>query len=205
MRSTSTSSCPSVKPLRNTGGACDYLNGWRRRILHQAEPHMRHGAVRVGTPSRTRSIRQAIAFVAQKRTTPYDPLGRIDRYAWLPRVVGLGGALRVGYGRFGSGLLAEVIGSIPIGYPLPGIACHIVKTVAVGRKRFRWQCALGASGFGTDHRKRALLVVPVICHGLAVRHKFVTPHIGGLLQSPASGVLPLRLGRQALAPPCGVR
>src|SRR5690606_6111298 len=104
----------------------------------------------------------------------------------------------------GSSLLAEVIGSIPIGYPLPGIACHIVKTVAVGRKGFGWQCALGASGFGADHRKRALFVIPVIGHGFAVRHEFVAPDVGGLLQPPTSGVLPLGLGRQALALPCGV-
>src|SRR5690606_19036521 len=100
----STSSCPSVRPLRNTGGACDYLHGWRRRILHQAEPHMRHRTVRVGATPCAGAVREAIAFIAQERTTSYDPLGRIDRHAGLPWVVGLGWALRVGYGRFGGSL-----------------------------------------------------------------------------------------------------
>src|SRR3546814_6156928 len=59
------------------------------------------GAVGVGAAPHTGPVRQAVAFVAQKRTPTYDALGRIGRYARVGRIEGLGRAMRVVYRQIG--------------------------------------------------------------------------------------------------------
>src|SRR3546814_2983688 len=118
---------------------------------------MRHGTVGIRTTPRTGAVRQAIAFVTEKRTASYDALWRIDGDTRIKRIERLFRTSRVADGLFGPRLLAEVIGAIPIGHPLPGIAGHVVKTIAVRREGSGRQCALGPTGFGADHRKSPLL------------------------------------------------
>src|SRR5690606_17695272 len=130
------------------------------------------------------------------------PFGRINWHSGLGRVPGIRGPLRVFDEAFAELTLhTEVVRAVPVVNPLPRIARHVIKTIAVGRKSTGGQSPNGSTGLGAHNRETALLGIPVIGHLLPVRHKFVAPHISGLLKPTTGGVFPFRLGWQSLAGP----
>src|SRR3546814_4051404 len=103
------------------------------RILDQSESHMRHGAIGIRAAPRTGAIRQAIAFITEKRTASYDALWRIDGHTRIKRIERLFRASRLDDGFFGFRLLADVIGAVPTGHPLTGITGPVVNALAIRR------------------------------------------------------------------------
>src|SRR5262249_38099524 len=94
-----------------------------------------------------------------------------------------------------------VVVAIPIGAPLPDIARHVMKPIAVG-----WERANGGSR--AEAVFRGVLVreapLPDVGHPFAFGLQFISPRIGLALQPTASGEFEFGLCRQALAGPLGI-
>src|SRR3546814_13028498 len=111
---------------------------------------MRHGAIGIRAAPSTGAIRQAIAFVTEKRTASYDALWRIDGDTRIKRIERLFSTSRVADGLFGPSRLAEVIGDIPIGHTFPGRAAPVVTNIACRLEGSGRQLTDGTPGFGSD-------------------------------------------------------
>src|SRR5262249_53317361 len=90
---------------------------------------------------------------------------------------------------------------VPIGGPFPDVADHVVKAVAVRRKRRDRRGALVAVERQVLAWERAL---PRVRHLLAARRKLVSPGELGAVEPPAGRELPLGLRGQFFAGPFGV-
>ena len=91
--------------------------------------------------------------------------------------------------------------SIPIGGPLPDVADHVVKAIAVRWKSADRRRALVAVVFQIFVREFAL---PGIGHVFAVRREFIAPGKLGTLEAAARGELPFGFRRQFLSGPLRV-
>ncbi|MNV83212.1 hypothetical protein D3C71_1769990 [compost metagenome] len=129
---------------------------------------MRHAIHRVGAAPRAGAVTDAIGIAAQERAATGYALGRAGRHSAVVRVEAVGRPGGV-HGRLAVLRLdLEGVGAVPVGRPLPDVACHVVKPVAVGRE--------AADGHGAHlhffilhNRKRLrLLRVPDIGHRLAL-------------------------------------
>ena len=99
----------------------------------------------------------------------------------------------------------ELVGAIPVGDPLPCVAGHVRKTVAVGRETADRTRAERAARLRIDDRKGLrLLALPHVRHLLAVRRELVAPCVGCLVEPAARGEFTFGFGRQALAGPLRV-
>src|SRR5271166_5954435 len=100
-----------------------------------------------------------------------------------------------------TGKLRVIVRPIPVAGPLPDVACHVIKSIAVGgklRHRSNADVAIRACVFVW---KMSLMGV---CHPLAIRTELVAPRKRLAGEPAARGELPLGLGRQALSCPLGV-
>src|SRR5271170_1470019 len=99
------------------------------------------------------------------------------------------------------GELRIIVRPIPVGGPLPDVAGHVIKTVAISGIRRDWANADLAIRARIFVWKMSLMRV---CHPLAVRTEIVAPDKWLSGETAARGKLPLRLGREALSCPLGV-
>ena len=81
-------------------------------------------------PARSNDIARAILIRAKVGAAAVDLLGLVG-LRWIVRTIG---TTRVSRNAAGRSKLLVVIGPIPIACPLPDVACHVVKAVAVGWK-----------------------------------------------------------------------
>ena len=86
--------------------------------------------------------------------------------------------------------------------PLPHVAGDVDQAIPVAREPADGRGALVAVEQVVVHRK---VTLPGVGHHPSPVRELVTPGIGGALETPTGGELPLRLGRQGLARPVGVR
>src|SRR6266699_3962272 len=94
-----------------------------------------------------------------------------------------------------------IVGQIPIGAPLPDVACHIIKAVAVMRERGHWRGSSETVFQGVLCREAALPDVGLpFAAGLLV----LAPNVGLSLQAAARGEFPFRFGWQPLALPVAI-
>src|SRR5437773_2758231 len=115
-------------------------------------------------------VARAILLIAKKRATAMDPLllVRLSRIKWRVR------PLRVArYSAFVHQRLV-VIRAIPIAAPFPYVAGHVVKTVAIWRKRFHRRDAFVTVFARILHWKFSL---PRIGHPLAAGTKIIAPDV----------------------------
>ncbi|SPA49739.1 protein of unknown function [Cupriavidus taiwanensis] len=174
-------------------------------VHHQAEAEVRHAVEGIGAAPCAGAVAQAEVLVAQERAAARDALGRVDRHPRFGRIPRCQRAHRVFDRLRLAGLAPELVGAVPVRDPLPGIAGHVGKAVAIGRKGADRAGAQRPAGLGTDHGERlVLLSLPDIGHLPAVGGKLLAPGIGRLLEPAARGELPFRLGRQPLAGPLGI-
>src|SRR6266567_9614710 len=94
-----------------------------------------------------------------------------------------------------------IVGQIPIGAPLPDIACHIIKAVAVWRERGHWRGPSEAVFQGVLCREAAL---PGVGFPFAAGLLFLAPNVGLSLQAAARGEFPFRFGWQPLVCPAAI-
>src|SRR6266542_2780389 len=146
--------------------------------------------------ARGRPVAQTVIRRAEIRATlQYLPR---DAYLRRPQINArfFLSAFRVKARAAGVGYTAVLL--IPVGRPLPDVAGHVIKSVAVRRERTDWRRALITVGQQIHDWEFAL---PGIGHHLAVRRELVSPGVGRAFESSARGELPLGFGRQFLAPP----
>src|SRR5207249_671224 len=130
----------------------------------------------------------------QERPAPLHPLE-------LVAAVGVDAEARAGRVAARARGIDVKAGLIPVVAPLPDVAGHVVQAEAVGR-------------VGADRGGAGVAVVGGVAagegalegvgHPLAAGSGLVAPVVGLAVEPAAGGVLPLRLGRQALAGPLGV-
>src|SRR5262245_43187097 len=91
---------------------------------------MRHAGVGAVAVTGTRAIARAIAVVAEERAATMGP----QPLEWPRRVGAVLGSCRID-DESETGPLSIELAPIPVGAPLPDIAGHVIKPVAVGWER----------------------------------------------------------------------
>ena len=142
--------------------------------MDAAEAYIRSGAVGSVGGACSDSVAIAVGGVAEERASlHYFGLA----CGWAGRIV----------------LRCSSKGGVePVGAPLPYVAGDRVKAEGVGWKAVDRTCA-GEAIFGSVDTRE--LTLPDVAEVLAVRGKIIAPGIELLLESAASGVLPLGFGR----------
>src|SRR5439155_4814378 len=139
-------------------------------------------------------VARAILLVAKKRATAMDALllVRLSRIKWRVR------PLRVARHSTFVRQRLVVIRAIPIATPFPDVAGHVVKTVAVWRKRFH-RCDAFVTVFARIlHWKFSL---PRVGHPFSAGTKIIAPDVRFSLQPAARRKFKLRFGRQTFTCP----
>ena len=160
--------------------------GALRLLLHAPKSDVRHPGVRRRAAPGRWAVTFAVTDVAEKRAAFGDTL-LLLRINWIPasrwasRVVT----------RWFTGALHEGVRAVPIAAPLPDIADHVVKLVAVWRKRFNRGCSCKAVSSGVAIREISL---PGIGHVFSIDGIGVAPGKFLLFESAARGELPFGLG-----------
>src|SRR3984957_10499037 len=141
--------------------------------------------------------RRAIAAAIIRRTQMRSPFEHLARNpdAGLAGVVALVFAAAAWIFRNAARLrrVGIVPGRVPVAGPLPDIADHVVKAVAVRRKGFYRRGAVVTVEMKVMQREIAL---PGVGHLSAAGPEFIAPGQLGAIEAAARGELPLRFGRQ---------
>src|SRR5690625_1783755 len=172
-----------------------------RRAPDAAEADMGRRAVFGLRMSGGRAIAAAVVGCAKVRTTLQHPARNPNRR--LSLVVTLLPRGDAGIARNATGLRRRIVMARrpEIAGPLPDIADHVVKAVAVGRKAADRGRTGKAVGQAVVHGKEPL---PGIGARLPIRHELLPPGIVGAVQAATRRKLPLRFRGQFLAGPGGV-
>src|SRR5918997_890909 len=175
--------------------------GRLRFSRYAPEPDMRSGGIYRLPLARRRPVAQAVVRRAQVRAA-LDHLVR-DVRSWLPdRVAPLRG-IDPRISRNAAGLRRRVRAARRkiVRGPLPHVARCVVEPVAGRRERLYRRGPLVAVGLEVLPGEPPL---PGVSHHLALGGELVPPGVGGALQPPARGELPLRLRGQLFVGPTGV-
>src|SRR5450755_2117172 len=104
---------------------------WKSRRLHAAEADVITAGVNVPFAARSHHVTGAILIRAEERTAAMHPLGLV-----IAGIVAGGRTLRIAYYRTATRQLEPriIVRPIPVAAPLPHVARHVVKSVAVRRE-----------------------------------------------------------------------
>src|ERR1700756_2934576 len=120
--------------------------------------------------ARADDVARTILLIAKKRPTAMDSLllVRLSRIQWRIRPLRIARDASFVCERF------IVISPIPVAAPFPNVSGHVVKAVAIRRKRFHRGYA-GVTVFACIFHWKCSL--PRIGHPFSVGTKFVAPHV----------------------------